>query len=76
VILVDVIYTCDGRGCHETVVVEHGGLTVGERAPAIQMPAGWNGVDTGATICPRCAAEPVPPVECDGTTNCGATAHK
>lgn len=57
-ILVDIVFTCDG--CHEVTVIEHDGVAVGERPPAISLPNLWNGVDTGRTLCPKCCEEPVP----------------
>lgn len=58
-IVVDVVFMCEGNRCNSTEVIEHAGLAVGERAPAIQLPAGWNGVDTGRLLCPKCCEEPV-----------------
>lgn len=66
-IIVDVIVLCDGPGCPENAVVEHNDVVMGQRPPAVQMPDGWNGVDTGSTLCPKCSQEPVEPTSSDRT---------
>lgn len=55
---VDYVITCDN--CHSADVIEHNDLHVGERPPAVMLPPGWNGVDTGRTLCPKCSEDPEP----------------
>lgn len=51
-ILVDYSFCCEG--CHEVVVLEYDNLHAYDRPPDIKLPLGWNGVDTGKVLCPKC----------------------
>lgn len=54
---------CDGPGCtaFECVAVARA-YPPGARIDSPQLPQGWNGVDTGRTLCPKCSGhEPADP---------------
>lgn len=55
--MIHVEYIAVCSHCEEVKVEAHGRFIPGERPPAIEMPEGWNGVDTGKLLCPACSGK-------------------